>query len=262
MEVNKIGINKKVLAVDDDPFIRKMFQSMLESRGFDVSTAVNGADAVTKALQLLPDIIFLDIMMPEVDGFRALEMIRKMELLRNIPVIIVTARADSATLLRAIKAGANDFIAKPFTRTMIMRKIRFALLPPDQEKKEKGSKGEAESDEKDTFISNRAFQEMKVAYINKFDVTFMTLIRSLSQRNRTQLNNLLQDIKDTCLTYDIQEPVSDLDHLLSLLKERKWDSIMVFLESLYARFRNLQVHHENAAAAEEEQTQEIDDEKT
>ena len=105
---------KKILAVDDDPFIRKMFHSMLEQKGYRVFTASNGAEAISKSLQIKPNVIFLDLMMPEVDGFQALEILRQMEQTRNIPIIIVTARSDSATLLKVIKLGANDFIAKPF----------------------------------------------------------------------------------------------------------------------------------------------------
>ncbi|MEJ2635850.1 MAG: response regulator [Calditrichia bacterium] len=239
LELEKQYLEKKVLAIDDDPFIRKMFHSMLEPKGFQVVSACNGAEGVAKALQFKPDVIFLDIMMPEVDGFKTLEMMRKMEQTCYIPIIIVTARADTRSLLTAIKLGANDFIAKPFTRTMIMRKVKYAIKPSILQD---GSEGEAESlsESQETFINIAAYREMKNSYIYKFDNLFVKMIRYFSNHNKIELINLLEDIHNSCKTYEISSALSSLAELKVLVKNQNWDEVMTRMEKVYSIFKNLQ----------------------
>lgn len=245
---------KKILAVDDDPFIRKMFQSMLKSKGFAVYTAVDGAEAITKALQVNPDVIFLDIMMPEVDGFKALEILRTMEKTSEVPIIIVTARADSSTLLNAVKLGANDFIAKPFTRTMVMRKVRFALMSQDEkEDDETNEPNDTIDEDKKTFIQANTFQNMRNDCIGKFDIIFMALIKALSQRNKQNLLSILNKVSESCTTYSIDKPLSSIDELKASLKNEKWDTTMHQLEELYVIFRELQRSLESSPDVEDEQ---------
>lgn len=229
--------NKKVLAVDDDPIIRKMFSNMLKNMNFQVQTAVNGADAVTKALQFDPDIIFLDVMMPEVDGFKALEMLRNMERFKFTPIIMVTARADTETLLQAIKNGANDFIAKPFSRGMILRKVKYALAEPDEE-----VDGQPEKDyaEKRTFVRSGQFLELKNRFINRFDQTFLKLIRIISKQDKAALITQLTDIKNSCHNFDLQAPLPLTKRLLEHAQANRWENVANDLEKLFEVFQELQ----------------------
>lgn len=236
----KEDTRKKILAVDDDPFIRKMFHSMLEQKGYNVFTASNGAEAITRALQIKPDIIFLDLMMPEVNGFQALEILRQMEQTRSIPIIIVTARADSATLLKVIKLGANDFIAKPFSRPMIMRKIKFALMPLTQRSQLAETESDAIRDNLTTFVNSNLFQEMKNGYIFKFDQIFITLIRQLSQRKKMELLQTLAEVEHACQTYELKKPLPTIQELKEALKRNLWPELLPRLEKIYVIFKELQ----------------------
>jgi CheY-like chemotaxis protein len=252
--------SKVILAVDDDPFIRKMFHSMLEPKGFRVFTANNGAEAVSRALQIKPDIIFLDLMMPEVDGFRALEILRGMEQTSHIPIIIVTARADSATLLRVIKLGANDFIAKPFSRPMIMRKIKFALMPPTPTELNE-TESDAINKTTTTFIHTSLFKEMKSGYIFKFDHIFLTLIRLLSAREKHRLIRMLEEVSTACSTYDILDPLPLVQSTIDMVKKENWNGVMKQLEKIYAIFKDLQTKQDakqEAAGKSVETQQEVD----
>ncbi len=237
---------KKILAVDDDPFIRKMFHSMLENKGFLVYSAVDGADAVKKAIQIKPDVIFLDIMMPEVDGFQALEMLRKMDQTQQIPVIIATARADTSTLLKAIKLGANDFIAKPFTRTMIMRKVRLALLSKEQRKKLDENEHILLKKYQPTFIDTSIFQELKNNYINRLDQLFMQMVRLLAQREKFELNRMMKDMENSFKIYEISQPIPILREMQSLLKKQNWKELLNRMETLYNVFHRLQKSKQNS----------------
>jgi len=91
---------------------------------YDVVAVVNGQQAVDKAKEILPDIILLDMMMPEKDGLQACREIREHQETKNIPIVLLTARADEETKLTSLSAGASDFLAKPFSTTELYVRIK------------------------------------------------------------------------------------------------------------------------------------------
>ncbi|HET9913858.1 MAG TPA: HD domain-containing phosphohydrolase [Anaerolineales bacterium] len=105
-----------VLIVDDEYVGRETLQSVLEGEGYQLEMAENGKQAIEKAKQLLPDVILLDIMMPGMTGFEVCQRIRNDPQIAEIPIIMLTALDDRESLLTALKAGADDFISKPFDR--------------------------------------------------------------------------------------------------------------------------------------------------
>ena len=106
----------KVLVADDEPDMLTFLRGQLDSH-YQVLDAVDGQQALDKAVQFLPDAILLDMMMPEKDGLEVCRELRSRTSTQNIPVILLTARADEETKLKALDAGANDFLAKPFSLT-------------------------------------------------------------------------------------------------------------------------------------------------
>lgn len=123
-------IKRKVLIVDDEELNRKVLSFMLDSYGYQFETAVNGKEALEKALEFKPDMIFLDIMMPEMDGFEACRRLKTDPATLHIPIVMVTAMADRETRLRCLEVGANDFLTKPvdtselLVRTKNLMKIK------------------------------------------------------------------------------------------------------------------------------------------
>jgi len=228
----------KILVVDDDPFIRKMFTSMLKNKGFQVFTAANGLEALNIAQEINPNLIFLDIMMPVMDGFQALTELRNSPSTKLTPIIMVTAKADSNTLIQAIKLGANDFIAKPFSRSMVMRKIRFALSDPEIHKRKIGN---SDTDTKPTFIHSSVFNQMRKGYIKKFGNIFDKMTRFLAQRNRIELKNLLSETENACEIYEIFEPIPILKDLQKLVHQQKWRNVLSELEKVHKIFKELQL---------------------
>ena len=105
-----------ILIVDDEYSGRETLQSILEGEGYNLVMAENGPQAITKAKSILPDVILLDVMMPGMTGFEVCEKIRNDPDVAEIPIIILTALDDRDSLLRGLKAGADDFISKPFDR--------------------------------------------------------------------------------------------------------------------------------------------------
>jgi signal transduction histidine kinase len=112
-----------VLVADDEPDMLRFLKSQL-GRVYRVIEAVDGQQAVDKAAQFLPDLILLDMMMPEKDGLQACREIRERVSTRNIPIVLLTARADEETKLAALQAGASDFLTKPFSTTELHVRIR------------------------------------------------------------------------------------------------------------------------------------------
>ena len=105
-----------ILIVDDEYSGRETLQSILEGEGYNLIMAENGPQAITQAKSILPDVILLDVMMPGMTGFEVCEKIRNDPQVAEIPIIILTALDDRDSLLRGLKAGADDFISKPFDR--------------------------------------------------------------------------------------------------------------------------------------------------
>lgn len=137
--------NKKILVVDDEPDIIKMIDVRLRANNYDVFTASDGAEGLEKVKRDKPDLILLDVMMPEVDGFQLFKMIRRDPLTAKIPIIMLTARGAMKDTFEAL--GVEDFISKPFESEILLLKINqiFAnsalVLSDDSYVVEKISKG-------------------------------------------------------------------------------------------------------------------------
>lgn len=109
-------MSSMVLIVDDEYAGRETLQSILEGEGYQLEMAENGLQAIEKAKKLLPDVILLDVMMPGMTGFEVCQRIRNDPEIAEIPIVVLTALDDRESLLTALKAGADDFISKPFDR--------------------------------------------------------------------------------------------------------------------------------------------------
>ena len=117
----------RVLVVDDDPDIRNLVRELLERQGYDVADAANGREGLRALYARTPDVVVLDVGMPELDGFQTLERIRD---LSDVPVIMLTARAAELEKVRGLKAGADDYVTKPFGRQELLARVEALLRRP------------------------------------------------------------------------------------------------------------------------------------
>ena len=118
----------KILIVDDAEFLRMRISKMLIAEGFEVKEAENGARAVQLYQEIQPDIVLMDVTMPEMDGLTALKEIKRMD--PRARVVMLTALGQESVILDAIKSGARDFIVKPFERDRVMTAIQKLLVVP------------------------------------------------------------------------------------------------------------------------------------
>jgi len=105
----------RILLVDDNPTLLDMYKERLEAGGYEVVTASNGQEALSKAVEYLPQCMLLDIMMPKINGFDVLENIRSNNETKNIPVIMLSALVQDSNKEKGIKEGADDYIVKSET---------------------------------------------------------------------------------------------------------------------------------------------------
>lgn len=117
----------KLLAVDDDPMNRDMLSRRLEKLGYEVTDASNGREALQKLKDGNFDLVLLDILMPDLDGFQTLEFLKADPRLRHVPVIMLTALDDVGSTVRCIEAGAEDYVPKPFNPTVLRARISASL---------------------------------------------------------------------------------------------------------------------------------------
>jgi len=137
-------MSSTVLIVDDEYSGRETLQSVLEGEGYNLIMAENGPQAIEKAKAYQPDVILLDVMMPGMTGFEVCERIRSDSQVAEIPIIILTALDDRESLLTGLKAGADDFISKPFDRFELRARLigitrinRYHKLLEEREKLQK-----------------------------------------------------------------------------------------------------------------------------
>ncbi len=118
---------KKILIADDNENIRDALTYLLEDEGYALSMAKDGSDALKKVREFHPDILFLDIMMPEINGYEVCRVIKNDPHLKNIYVIMLTAKGQVAEQERGKDVGADEYIVKPFSPMEILSKIKNIL---------------------------------------------------------------------------------------------------------------------------------------
>jgi len=119
--------NNKILLVEDEPDIIRLVKFTLEQRNFEVVATSNGLAAIEIASTEKPDLILLDVMMPVINGYETCGRLKKNEKTKSIPVIILSAKAQKKEVDRALRVGAADFIAKPFSPRELREKIEKIL---------------------------------------------------------------------------------------------------------------------------------------
>lgn len=122
---------QKILVVDDEPDILELLAFNLKAEGFDVITATTGPEALDRARAALPDLIVLDLMLPELDGISVCEILRRLPSTAMIPIIMVTAWKSEISRLIGLNTGAEDYITKPFSPRDLVTRVKNTLIAHD-----------------------------------------------------------------------------------------------------------------------------------
>ncbi|MFC1850252.1 response regulator [candidate division CSSED10-310 bacterium] len=126
------GYKGTVLIIDDEPFIIRILKTIVEAEGYRALSADNGLDGLKKCQEIIPDIILVDLMMPELDGYEFIEIIRTEEGFEKIPIVILSARPLTKDQGQAFKLGANFYMQKPIDRGKLLGVIQNLISETDE----------------------------------------------------------------------------------------------------------------------------------
>lgn len=179
----------KILVVDDDPDIVEILRYNLSLAGYDVKAASNGKEAIKKAKIFIPEIILLDVMMPEMDGIEACRLIREIPSLNNTRIIFLSARNEDYTQISAFDAGADDYISKPVKPKILLKKISsiFKRIQKKENKSQSIDLGEIKIDRAQylVFINKNEIQLPK----KEFELFFLLASKPGHVFSRDQIMN-------------------------------------------------------------------------
>src|SRR6266481_4186791 len=116
-------MRNRVLVVEDDQDLVELLDFNLKSAGFSTSTATNGVQALQMARSISPDLILLDLMLPELDGFAVCEILRRDPVTAEVPIIMLTALSSELARFTGLECGANDYITKPFSPKKLISRV-------------------------------------------------------------------------------------------------------------------------------------------
>ena len=119
-------VKKKILVVDDEPHIVNLVKLILRD-SFEVHEAFSGTEALTLAQKVNPDLIILDLMMPNINGFETCAKLRTKSETKNTPVLILSAKSQIVDKFKSINAGADDYVVKPFDANELLRRVEMNL---------------------------------------------------------------------------------------------------------------------------------------
>ena len=115
---------KRVMVVDDDPDAMRLVENILKDEGYELITVSNATEVGLKAAQLVPDLIVLDYLMPDINGFEVSKALRSNDLTKNIPIMAVTCLTKESDIERIFECGADEYLAKPYKVEQLQKKVR------------------------------------------------------------------------------------------------------------------------------------------
>ena len=189
--VSKGRVKQKILVVDDEPEAVELVKFNLQRAGYDVVTASDGTEALNKARRIQPNLVILDVMMPEIDGMEVCKLLRRDPATSTISIIMLTAKASEVDRVLGLELGADDYVVKPFSPRELVLRVKKLL--------ERGKPGEAV---KEKFVCGDLTIDIPrhaVLWKGKeieFTATEFKLISTLAQRRgRVQSRDtLLRDV--------------------------------------------------------------------
>lgn len=178
-----------ILVVDDEQDLLDLIEYNLRQEGYDVLKAENGRDGIQMAKEHMPDLVLLDIMMPQMDGIEVCDRMREDSTLSHIPIIFLTARSDEKTEIEGLNKGADDFITKPISTTKLVSRIKAVLrrFEETEEKVQKLSVHDLVID-KDRYIVTRGDEEFQLPR-KEFELLYYLASKKGKVRDRQTLLN-------------------------------------------------------------------------
>jgi DNA-binding response OmpR family regulator len=200
---------KKILVIDDLPENVFMLQDRLEHEGFSVIKAYDGKSGIEQAEKEIPDLILLDVMMPDITGIEVCKTLVNNDTTRSIPIILVTAKSGAEDTKEGLEAGAFDYIKKPFDRIELLARVHSALKLSD------ANKLLLEAEKKNTFVATVVTANHKI----KQPLTLLSL-SSAALKRELKKENLSKDAILNRINY-IDIAIKEINDVLNQLNAIK-----------------------------------------
>jgi DNA-binding response OmpR family regulator len=179
---------KSILIVDDSDVIRDTLRSYFTEYDFEILTCPDGLEGIKKVIDYHPSLIFLDLMMPNLDGVKMLQVIKVIDNVKNIPVIVISANTNRSNVLSALEAGADRVVPKPLQKDILEKNIN-ELLGPDFLR-------DARTFNSSTEKQNKEIQEhLRKFFLDNFSKNKLRLVNALKAQDEGVVFNITHDIK-------------------------------------------------------------------
>ncbi len=177
-----------ILIVDDSDIVRHSLKNFFSDYNFEVITCTDGLEGIQKAAESKPAIIFLDLMMPNLDGVKMLQVIKVLDHIKTIPVIVISGNTNRTNVLAAIEAGADRVISKPLQKEIIIKNIN-ELLGPEFLQKAKNSKMFSQSE------SNDIRKKLVSMFLNSYPTKKETMQSALRRADKDVLKTVVHEFR-------------------------------------------------------------------
>ncbi len=225
MDDDKVAL----LIVDDSDIIRNSLKNFFNDYNFEVITCQDGLEGIQKAAESKPALIFLDLMMPNLDGVKMLQVIKVLDGLKDIPVIVISGNTNRSNVLAAIEAGADKVISKPLQKEIIIRNIN-ELLGPDFLSKSKKKKMFSRSD------SDEIRKRLRIMFLDSYPQKKEFLAIALEKKDRLTIKNIVHEFRGAGGTIGFQKLslVSGLVEEQITKMEINWPYVRLLCEQIFS----------------------------
>ncbi|MFO7445052.1 MAG: response regulator [Ignavibacteriaceae bacterium] len=231
----------KILVVDDSDIIRYSLKNFFEDYNLDVITCLNGLEGIQKAIEHKPRLIFLDIMMPNFDGIKMLQVIKLLDDLKAIPVIVISANTDKKNVMAVLEAGADRVITKPLQKEVIISYIREIL----------GNDFLISAKERKPSLSDKDNQEIKSQllkfFLHGFAIKEKAIIDAFETRNVSLLKTVFHELRGVGGTIGYQRITdisADLENSLSSFNIN-WFNLKTKCDELFKLVKEIKDSNKN-----------------
>ncbi|MBA4250790.1 MAG: hypothetical protein C0425_02010 [Chlorobiaceae bacterium] len=217
----------KILVVDDSDAVRYLLKRFFVDYNFEVITCIDGLEGIQRTVQFRPNIIFLDLMMPNFDGIKMLKVLKVLDEVKHIPVVIISSNTDQKNVLSVIEAGADLVLCKPLSKEAILKTIK-EILGEDVLKQER---------KMDTFseVENDEIQlQLKKFFIESFAFKKEGILNCIKTKNIPLLKALMHEIKGAGSSVGAKSLTEKSDNLEKILSTNivDWYAVTLKCEDL------------------------------
>ena len=220
--------NPVILVVDDSDIVRTTLTKLLSSCGCQIIPCVDGLEGIQKALLHKPNLIIVDILMPNLDGIKMLQVIKILEELKRIPILVLSANTNKANVLAATEAGADRILNKPFKESDLLKTVK-ELLEHDLEETGQSVVPYSSPDDE---IKN----DLQKLFIESFPVQKKAIIDFIGQRNKIKLKSIFHELKGIGSTIGLPQ-VTDLSRKIEYVlanNEVDWNMIIRDCDKMFS----------------------------